>query len=101
MHSPSANDDARPLCYASRAVGLILDLAVVVLALTVLISLAMLAWTLAVSSVRATRQGRRRVNEARRSVTLAEQRLQAAAADATTNLADLVARTAPGDEPDR
>ena len=81
--------------------ALILDLAVVVLALTVLISLAMLAWTLAVSSVRATQLGRRSVTEARRSVTMAEGRLRASAADATTTLADLVARTAPGDEPDR
>jgi hypothetical protein len=56
-------------------VGLILDLAVAVLALVVIGSLATLAWTLAVSAVRATGRGRARVAAARRAVADAEPRL--------------------------
>jgi hypothetical protein len=91
----------RPLCYPSGAVGLILDLAVVVLALMVLSSLAILAWTLAVSSVRAAEAGRERVAEVRRSVATAEGRLRSTAARAMSTLAELSTRTSPGDRTDR
>jgi hypothetical protein len=88
-------------CYPSGAVGLILDLAVVVLALLVLSSLAILAWTLAVSSVRAAEAGRERVAEARRSMTLAEDRLRAVATRTRSTLAELSNQTSPGDRSDR
>ena len=55
--------------------GLILDLAVVALAVAVIGSLALLAWTLAVSAVRAVADGRAEVAAARRRVTEAEARL--------------------------
>jgi hypothetical protein len=74
-------------------VGLILDLAVVILGLLVIGSLALLSWTLAVSSVRAVRAERVRVAAARRSVAEAEGRVSAASTDAAGVLADLVART--------
>jgi hypothetical protein len=74
-------------------VGLILDLAVVILGLLVIGSLALLAWTLAVSSVRAVRAERVRVAAARQSVAEAEARVGAAAADAAAVLSDLTART--------
>jgi hypothetical protein len=61
-------------------VGLILDLAVVALGLVVIGSLATLAWTLAVSAVRAERRGLAGVAEARRRATDAEERVRAAAA---------------------
>ena len=80
--------------------GLILDLAVVILAGLVIGSLALLAWTLAVSSVRSVRRGRAQVAATRRSVADAEARLQSTAADAATAISDLAARTArPLDEP--
>ena len=50
---PCARPGDRAICYPSRAVGLMLDLAVVMLALLVIGSLALLAWTLGVSAVRA------------------------------------------------
>jgi hypothetical protein len=55
-------------------VGPFFDLAVVILALVVVGSLALLAWTLGVSSVRAVRQGRNDVAAARRTVAAAEGR---------------------------
>ncbi|MGI8829616.1 MAG: hypothetical protein ACR2I5_07600 [Candidatus Limnocylindria bacterium] len=85
--------------------GLILDLAVVALALVVIGSLALLAWTFAVSAVRATRLGRSRVAGLRRSLTDAEARLRTTFARTSTTLDDLTRRTAPtsppvGDSPD-
>jgi hypothetical protein len=76
-------------------VGLILDLAVVALALVVIGSLALLAWTLAVSSVRAVQRGRANVAESRRSVADADARLQASAARASSALEELARRTTP------
>ena len=81
--------------------GLILDLAVVVLGLVVIGSLALLAWTLAVSSVRATRDGRARVAAARQSVTQAETDLRGTARRASATMAELATRIAPGDRRDR
>jgi hypothetical protein len=83
-------------------VGLILDLAVAVLALIVITSLALLAWTLGVSAVRATRNGRRQVAELRGAVAEAEARLRTTAADADATIAALAARMTPprpGDGP--
>jgi hypothetical protein len=90
-------------------VGLILDLAVVALALVVIGSLALLAWTLAVSAVRATRRQRREVEAARISVGEAQARIEAGSARATASLERLAERTRPraanghrpsGDAPD-
>jgi hypothetical protein len=74
-------------------VGLILDLAVVILGLLVIGSLALLAWTLAVSSVRAVGIGRTRVALSRQSIADAEARLRTSAAGATSTLSVLEART--------
>jgi len=76
-------------------VGLILDVAVVALALIIIGSLGLLAWTLGISAVRATRLGRRRVAVWGRSATAAEAWLQTNAADTSATLADLAARTNP------
>ena len=73
--------------------GLILDLAVVVLALVVIGSLALLAWTLAVSAVRASRRGLVEVADARRSIADADARLRASAARAGSTLEKLARRT--------
>ena len=73
--------------------GLILDLAVVVLAVAVIGSLALLSWTLAVSAVRAVADGRAEVAAARRRVIDAEARLQVAGARASEALARLNERT--------
>ena len=73
--------------------GLILDLAVVALAVAVIGSLALLTWTFAVSAVRAVAEGRAEVATARRRVAEAEQRLQVAGAQASTVLARLTDRT--------
>ena len=83
--------------------GLILDLAVVALAVAVIGSLALLSWTLAVSAVRAVREGRDRVILLQRNVDEAEDRLRDAAARASTALARLEERTSPasGDRFDR
>ncbi len=59
--------------------GLILDLAVIVLAGLVIVSLATLAWTLGVSLVTATRGAREQVAAARASVARAEARILALA----------------------
>jgi hypothetical protein len=63
-------------------VGLILDLAVVVLAAVVIGSLAVLAWTLAVSAVRASRRSLAGVTDARRATAEADARLRTASARA-------------------
>ena len=73
--------------------GLILDLTVVVLALVVIGSLALLAWTLAVSAVRASRRGVVEVADARRSIADADARLRASAARAGSTLEELARRT--------
>jgi len=80
-------------------VGLILDFAVVALAVAVIGSLALLSWTLAVSAVRAVRESRERVAGARGSVDEAEERLRTAAARASATLARLGERTAPPGDP--
>ena len=82
--------------------GLILDLAVVALALIVVTSLALLAWTLGVSAVRAAQNGRQQVIQLRGAVAEAEARLSTAAADAEAAIAALAARVTPptpGDGP--
>jgi hypothetical protein len=82
-------------------VGLILDLAVAFLALLVVCSLALLAWTLAVSSVRATELARGRVSARRRAVADQERRLRSTAARVSAELADLAERTRPHEPGDR
>jgi len=100
---PPCETPAEPaICYPSRAVGLILDLAVVALALIVITSLALLVWTLGVSAVRATQNGRQRVTELRGAVAEAEARLKTTAADADAAIAAIAARVTPpkpGDGP--
>ena len=59
--------------------GLILDVAVIALAVAVVGSLALLSWTLAVSAARAVSDGRAEVAAARRRVAEAEERLDAIA----------------------
>ena len=73
--------------------GLILDAAVIALAVAVIGSLALLTWTLAVNAVRAVADGRAEVAAARRRVTDAEGRLQVAGARASAALARLNERT--------
>ena len=83
--------------------GLILDLAVAALALLVIGSLALLAWTLGISAVRSIQRERLRLADARRTLAAAEERVRTSAAAATDTLAGLVARTTapkPGDDPD-
>ena len=83
--------------------GLILDLAVVALALAVIGSLALLSWTLAVNAVRAVREGRDRVILLQRNVDEAEDRLRDAATRASAAIGRLEERTptAYGDPFDR
>ena len=81
--------------------GLILDLAVVALALAVIASLALLAWTFAVTAVRATRLGHERIAVARESANDAEARLRTAAERASATLAELAQRTSAGEPTDR
>ena len=69
--------------------GLILDLAVVALALLVIGSLALLAWTLAVSAVRASRRSLAGMTNARRSIAEADPRLRASAARAGATLGEM------------
>ena len=73
--------------------GLLLDLTVVALALVVIGSLALLAWTLAISAVRAERRALAGVTDARRSIAAAETRLRTSAAGAREALEDLRQRT--------
>ena len=68
---------------------LVLDLAVVTLGLLVIGSLALLAWTLAVSTVRAIRRERARVAEARNGVAAVEGRIRAGAARLSAGLDDI------------
>ena len=83
--------------------GLILDLAVIALAGIVVVSLGVLAWTLAVSAVEAARQGRVRVARSRHAVADAEAHLHAAAERVSVALAEMTRRTAPrpGERSDR
>jgi cell division protein FtsB len=81
-------------------VGLILDLAVAALALTVVGSLALLAWTFAVNGVRATRRARRQVAGLRAELAQSEARLHALADQAKSTL-DRYASRAAGDRTDR
>ena len=94
--------------------GLIFDLAVVALAMVVIGSLALLAWTLGVSAVRSVRREHAAVVEARRSVAESESRLVALADRAASAVEQLARRTAsepttsdasaldrtPGEQPD-
>ena len=76
--------------------GVILDLAVAALVVVVLGSLGMLAWTLAVSSVAATRRARQRVADARREIHRLERELHDARArtlDQLERLTDAVSAT--------
>ena len=72
--------------------GLIFDLAVSALALVVVGSLALLAWTLAVNGGRAAAERTRQVTAMRQSVTNAEARVRAASERASATLADLSQR---------
>ena len=74
--------------------GLILDLAVVALALVVIGSLATLAWTLAVSAVRATARARERVTLRRRWVARMEAELPEALARADAEVVRALNRSA-------
>ena len=83
--------------------GLILDLAVAALALLVIGSLALLAWTLGISAVRSVGRERQRVADARRAVAVAEDQIHVSAHALAETLDGLAARTTPpkpGDEPD-
>jgi hypothetical protein len=83
-------------------VGLILDLAVVVLATVVIGSLALLAWTLGVSAVRSVRREHAAVVSVRRSVAEAESRLVTAAGRTGPAVERLARRTRPESaQPDR
>ena len=84
--------------------GLILDVAVIVLAAAVIGSLALLVWTLAVSAVRATQRGREQVADSRRSVADLEARFRADILGRVAGtLAEMAQRTRPwmGDPFDR
>ncbi len=74
--------------------GLILDLAVAILVGVVIVSLALLAWTLAVTSVHAVRAERERIAAARQTVAEAEERLRSSAARLSTVLAQVTAKAA-------
>ena len=82
--------------------GLLLDLAVVVLALAVTVSLALLAYTLGVSAVRWVRQARIRIAAARGELAAAEGRALQAAAGAHAGLRRTTAATggSPGETPE-
>jgi hypothetical protein len=80
-------------------VGVILDLAVAALVVVVLGSLSLLAWTLAVSSVTATRRARRRVADARQALHEHEVGLHTSRVRAQRQIDRLAerVRTTPGD----
>jgi len=82
-------------------VGLILDVAVAALALAVIGSLGLLAWTLGVPAVRAVRRGRRDVGGVRARVTDAEADVTPMAARANAVLERVARRIQrhTGDEP--
>jgi hypothetical protein len=71
----------------SRAVGLILDLAVVALAAAVIGSLALLTWTLAVNAVRSVDHGRAEVAAARRRVASVEEQVASLGGETSETLA--------------
>ena len=81
--------------------GPILDLAVAALAVTVVASLALLAWTLAVSAVRAVNQGRSQVLGWRQSATDAEARLGSTLGVLDEGIRRANRYVTPGDRPDR
>ncbi|MGH2429406.1 MAG: hypothetical protein ACRDGV_11095 [Candidatus Limnocylindria bacterium] len=72
--------------------GLLLDLAVVVLAVAVTVSLGLLAWTLAVTAVTAVGRARRRVTDARASLAASQARLAEASSAARATLGRVSAR---------
>jgi hypothetical protein len=74
-------------------VGPILDLAVVILAVAVTVSLALLAWTLAVSAAAAARQTRESVLQTRLGMAGTERRLRKATAAAYQTLRRLADAT--------
>ena len=67
------------VCYPSQPVAPILDLAVVVLAVMVCVSLGLLAWTLGVSITRVLRRTRENLVNTRLELTVAERRVREAA----------------------
>lgn len=82
--------------------GLLLDLAVVVLALAVTVSLALLAYTLGVSTVRSVRQARIRVAAARGELAAAEGRALQATAEVQSHMQRMTRATgaSPEETPD-
>ena len=81
--------------------GPILDLAVAALAVTVVASLALLAWTLAVSVVRAVHHGRSQVLGWRQTLTDAEARLGSTLGVLDDGIQRANRYVTPGDPPDR
>ena len=75
--------------------GLLLDLAVGLIAMVVTVSLAVLAWTFGISGVAAVRRGRAHVAAERTRVATMEADLLAAATDARASLEQLADRTRP------
>jgi hypothetical protein len=82
-------------------VELVLDLAVVTLGLLVIGSLALLAWTLAVSAVRAIRRERARIANSRMAVAGAERRVRAEAARLSARLDHLAKQIPDGGDRSR
>jgi hypothetical protein len=82
------------LCYRSRPVGDLFDLAVIAVAVLVCISLVLLAWTLGVSITNAMRRGHASVIDTRLELATMERRLRHAMR-ATT---ETDGRTDEGDE---
>ncbi len=78
------------------AVGTVLDLTALILALVVAISLAVLAWTLGVSAVRRVRGGRQAIARLRAELADAERRLHVAAATTRDQLRVLAERARLG-----
>lgn len=78
--------------------ALILDLAVLAIAAVVVGSLALLSWTIAVSSVHSVRRGRAEVATARARVADAEMRILAAGRSARTAGYDVTALGRRADE---
>jgi hypothetical protein len=71
-------------------VGALLDLAVVILAVAVTISLALLAWTFAVSAARSAQRARESVLQRRLAMAGTERRLRLASATAQRTLRRLI-----------
>lgn len=78
----------RPLCYPLQPVASILDLAVVLLALMVCVSMGLLAWTLGVSIPRMVRRSRASIVEARLELATAERRLREALRERASSTGD-------------